>query len=337
MDIVEEGDLSLFNTMALPAKAAFRLTAHATTDIVQAIQFSQEKKLPLYCLGGGSNVIIKNDINAVVLLLANKGIHLIEETQDDVLVSVAAGEVWDNFLQYCLDQHWYGLENLAIIPGTVGASPIQNIGAYGQEVSDCIASVTFVDIASLQVKKLKQQECQFSYRESIFKSQLASKCVIQSVEFRLAKTFIPNLTYTALAEQLCVKTCSALALRNAVIQLRQSKLPDPAILPNCGSFFKNPILSIAQADALKQTFPQLPVYEYSNQQVKIAAGWLIERAGWRGKQLGAVGVHKDQALVLVNYGGATFSELAQLIAAIKTDVKNMFDIHLIQEPIEMGS
>jgi len=336
MDVVKNANLTPYNTMALNAEAAYLVHATSKEDIVSAIQFSQQQALPLYCLGGGSNVIIKNNLQALVLLVANKGIDIVSESDDDVVVRVEAGEVWDDFLRYCIEQSWYGLENLAIIPGTVGASPIQNIGAYGQEVADCIEKIHYVDVNTLRIETILNQDCAFSYRDSIFKQAYKKTAVICSVEFRLKKQYVPNLQYEALRINFQKKShVQAQEIRRAVIDLRNSKLPHPKDLANCGSFFKNPIVNSRVVADLKLTFPTMPSFELADGTSKLAAGWLIEQAGWRGKKRGRAGMYEKQALVLVNYGGATYQELAEVIEGVKTSVRSKFGIHLEQEPIEM--
>ncbi len=331
-------DLQSIHAMGLTAKTNYFAIAKSESEIAEAIDFSRDNKLTVCILGGGSNVIFAGDYSGMVLQIVTKGIQVLAETEKDVLVKVAAGEHWDEFLQLCIKQQWYGLENLAIIPGTVGASPIQNIGAYGQEVASCIDCVTVRDMADWSEKDIPNNECHFSYRDSLFKKALQNKCIITSVTFRLAKTFAANLTYRALAEALDgFDVTNVKNVRDAVIRIRESKLPSPALLPNSGSFFKNPLISSARAASLLKQFPQMPVYLQESGDVKVAAGWLIEYTGWKGKRFGAVGVYDKQALVLVNYAHASYAELQQLVMAIQASVFAQFAISLEQEPLLIKS
>jgi UDP-N-acetylmuramate dehydrogenase len=327
-------NLKSHNTMALNAVADYFAIAHSDTDIAEAVSYARSLQLPVCILGGGSNVIFAGDYAGLVLLIATQGITVFAESADDVVVTVAAGENWDAFLQYCIKQQWYGLENLAIIPGTVGAAPIQNIGAYGQEVASCIESVVVRNLSDWEEIILSASDCKFAYRDSIFKQRLYNTCVITRVNFRLSRIFTPNLSYKVLADALqYTDVINVETVRDAVIHIRQSKLPAPAELPNSGSFFKNPVVNAAQASVLIERYPSMPVYPQANGDVKIAAGWLIEQAGWKGKKLGEVGVYEKQALVLVNYAQATYADLQQLVKAVQSSVFAQFGILLEQEPL----
>lgn len=337
LDIVTSADLRPCHTMALQARANHLVVVRTIGQLRQALAWAQQHGLPLLVLGGGSNVLFAGDYPGLVVQMATRGIELLEEDATAVRVKVAAGEPWDAFLKYCLQHHWHGLENLAIIPGTVGAAPIQNIGAYGQEVAERIESVHIIYTDSLQEDILSAEACRFVYRDSIFKHELAGRCIITAVVFRLEKQFVANLVYQALAEAVAgEKTVTADAVRQAVIGVRQSKLPDPANVPNSGSYFKNPVVSGEQARALQQQFPDMPVYPQPDGGAKVAAGWLIEKAGWKGRVMGKVGVYPQQALVLVNQGGASYADLARLEAAICQDVGDKFGIRLEREPVLVG-
>ena len=327
-------DMHQYHTMALQSYAKVYVSVQSEADIIEAIQYADRHDMPLCVIGSGSNILFANSFPGLVLQLSIRGIDVLEETPSHVMVEVAAGENWDGFLQYCLQQHWYGLENLAIIPGTVGAAPIQNIGAYGQEVANCIESVNVIDIATRQKNNLSASACHFAYRNSIFKQELAGKCIITSIVLRLSRTFQPCLSYKALADVLQHEdNLSAEKIRTAVINIRQSKLPDPALVANSGSYFKNPVISRAQADKLKAQFPGMPIYTQEDGTVKVAAGWLIEQSGWKGKRLGKVGVYPQQALVLVNYDHASYDDLQVLEENIRTEVAKHFAIRLEREPV----
>jgi UDP-N-acetylmuramate dehydrogenase len=330
-------DLKAFNSMSLSVTAKHFVRVNNAAHINEALTYAHKRQLPICVLGGGSNVIFTEDYSGLLLLMVSKGIQVLSENDNEVIVRVEAGEVWDDFLRYCLKWQWYGLENLAIIPGTVGAAPIQNIGAYGQEVASCIEGVDIIYCENAKAATLSKEQCLFSYRDSIFKQQLRDKCIIAAVIFRLQKKFAANLSYKALAQALEKhEAVSAEQVRNAVIAIRESKLPSPQKLPNCGSFFKNPIVSEQQVKKLLTAYPEMPVYPQHSGEVKIAAGWLIERVGWKGKRLGAVGMYDKQALVLVNYANATYAELNKLVCNIKADVYDRFAIQLEQEPIIIG-
>lgn len=284
-------------------------------------------------LGGGSNVLFSGDFEGTVLINRLKGIEIILEDEDFYLISAASGENWDNFVETAVQNGWHGLENLSLIPGTVGAAPIQNIGAYGQEVGNFIESVTYYDIPGGRFFTLPGGECKFAYRNSIFKQELKGRFLIVSVTFKLSKKFIPQLGYKDVAsrfEERPVEGISANEVRQAVIEVRKAKLPDPAELGNAGSFFKNPEIPASDFAALKLKYPELPGYPHGSN-VKLAAGWLIQEAGWKGKRYKNCGTYPKQALVLVNYGNAHPSEILELKEMIKKDVQEKFSVQLEEE------
>ncbi len=327
-------NLQCYNTMALPAIAQHYCAITNQNDLLAALTYADKNSLPVWVLGGGSNVIFTENYSGLLLHIQSSGIELLEESDNEVIVRVAAGENWDEFLQHCLKQGWHGLENLAYIPGTVGAAPVQNIGAYGQDVAQAIVGVHGVIIDSQQEKTYSKQQCQFAYRDSIFKQQLAGKFIISAVDFCLSKNFSADLTYQPLAESLAaIEQPSAAQVRAAVITIRQSKLPSPATIANTGSFFKNPLVSGQQAEQLKAEYPGMPSYPAAGGKVKLAAGWLIEQCGWKGKKLGSVGMYEKQALVLVNHGGATYSDVKALTEQVVVSVQQRFSVQLEQEPV----
>ena len=335
MPIEHDVDLTPFNTLALPGRAAryLRVTHAGQLETLAAAAETR------FVLGGGSNLVLTGDYPGLVLHMAILGKRLVGEDGDAWYVEAGAGESWHDFVQWTLAQGWPGLENLSLIPGTVGAAPIQNIGAYGLEAGDCIHRVTARDGAEGRWREFAAAECRFAYRDSLFKQQgwhLDGRMVITSVVFRLPKTWQANIRYADVTAELAahqITTPTPQAVADAVIAIRQRKLPDPARLPNAGSFFHNPVVSAATADALASQYPTLPRYPQPDGRVKLAAGWLIEQAGWKGRKLGPVGMYEKQALVLVNHGSAQGSDVAATMAAVQADVSARFGVSLHPEPI----
>jgi len=321
------------NTFGIPALAKHYLTVDSSDEI---ISFFRENPLAMnesrLFLGAGSNILFVSDFNGLVIHPEISGIRLISENEDNAIIEAGAGEVWDHFVAYCVEKGWYGVENLSLIPGNIGAVPVQNIGAYGIEAESVILEVKGIDLNSLENKSFTKEECNFSYRNSIFKEILKEQFLVTSVVFVLSKHPNFQLKYGALeAEVNKFGEINLLNVRKAVIAIRESKLPDPLKVGNAGSFFKNPIVSDATAVELKKRYPELPVYPVGSGQVKIAAGWLIEKAGWRGKSAGNTAVHDKQALVIINTGGATGKEILNLSEMIVTDVLQKFNVQLERE------
>ncbi len=292
---------------------------------------------PLLIIGSGSNIIFTRHFNGTVLHLTNKGITLRsnDSESDSLLVEAAAGEEWDTFVQHCINHGWYGTENLAAIPGTVGAAPVQNVGAYGLEAKDIIHSVKVIHIATGFERTLSNHECQFGYRDSIFKNALKGQYIIWSVTFHLRSTFSPNTQYKALSDALAqqgITTPTARQLADTITSVRWSKLPRPEETGSAGSFFKNPIVSAEQYQQLLTQYPDIVAYP-SGDQYKLSAGWLIDRAGWKGRTMGHCGVYPKQALVLTNLGGCTGNEILALSDAITSDIQNKFGVTLQKEAI----
>lgn len=310
-----------------------RVSAQEWCQVDDLAHLSQalDTELPILLLGGGSNVLFREDFYGRVLQIAWNGQQVVAENEQFVWVQVAAGENWHTWVMQSLAHGWSGLENLALIPGSVGAAPIQNIGAYGVEVGQLIDQVHYYDRHDGTLRTLSASECQFAYRDSVFKQQLAGRAIITAVTFRLHKTFTPQLGYSDLARQV-VSPCTADAVFEAVCALRRAKLPDPAVLGSAGSFFKNPVVSAQQAAALQVNYPNLVQYPQTDGRVKLAAGWLIEQAGWKGYRCADAGVHVAQALVLVNYGQATGAQIWALAQAIVADVAAKFGVNLVPEP-----
>ena len=328
-------DLTPFNTLALSGKAARYLRVTDADQLADPALLGERR----FVLGGGSNLVLAGDVDRLVLHMAIPGKRLLREDADAVYIEAGAGENWHDFVQWTLAQGWPGLEILSLIPGTVGAAPVQNIGAYGLEVGDRLFEVTAWDFEKKAFFTVGREQCRFAYRDSLFKQEgwhLNGHVAITSVVFRLPKNWQANIAYADLQNELAtrhIETPSARQIAEAVIAVRQRKLPDPAVTPNAGSFFHNPVLASDQADALKAQYPTLPCYPQADGRVKVAAGWLIEQAGWKGKALGPVGMYEKQALVLVNHGGATGADVQRTMAAVQADVAARFGVLLNPEPV----
>ena len=325
-----------FNTFGIDAKARAYLPvcdSSALLAVRNDLELSQMRRL---VLGGGSNIVLTGDFDGLVLHLCNRGIEIVGEDDDAHYVRAAAGENWHGFVQWTLAHRLGGLENLSLIPGSVGASPIQNIGAYGVEVKDCLHLVSAFDFATGETLELTNAQCRFEYRDSIFKHSLRDRAVILSVTFALPKRWQPNTRYADVAQELAARGIDVPTPRDiseAVIAIRTRKLPDPAKIGNAGSFFKNPVVSAGERDALLARFPQLVSYVQADGSYKLAAGWLIDQCGWKGKSIGAAGVYEKQALVLVNRGNAKGREIVVLSDAIREDVRERFGVLLESEPV----
>ncbi|RJF98038.1 UDP-N-acetylmuramate dehydrogenase [Noviherbaspirillum saxi] len=324
------------NTFGIDAQAHAYLpvTSNTMLDIIR--RDAQWSTMPRLVLGGGSNLILTGDYPGLVLHMATQGIAVIAEDQRFTYVKAAAGENWHRFVLWTLDHGMGGLENLSLIPGSVGAAPIQNIGAYGVEIKDCFHALTAYDFKSGELLTLNAADCGFAYRDSIFKHAFRDRAVILDVTFALPKQWQANLQYADVAQELAssgIATPSPSQVSDAVIAIRARKLPDPAKIGNAGSFFKNPVVSREQRDALLTQHAQLVSYAQADGTFKLAAGWLIDQCGWKGKTLGAAGVYEKQALVLVNRGGAKGRDVTRLAEAIQADVMARFSVRLEPEPV----
>lgn len=323
------------NTLALQASAAAEARVTDAQQLFDGLAWAAEHELPVIPLGEGSNVIFAGDLDALVLRVATRGIEVLEATADEILLRVAAGENWHQLVQYTLQQGWYGLENLALIPGTVGAAPIQNIGAYGVELAPFVAAVHGVNIPDGSSLELTGAECAFGYRDSVFKHGLRDQVVITAVDLRLSTRPSPRFDYPALAqfiEQQRLTEVTPVDVYHAVVSIRRSKLPDPAREPNAGSFFKNPVIDADRARDLVKAFPGLPAYPQPAAMSKLAAGWLIDYCGWKGHRQNKLGVHPEHALVIVNYGNNSGRQLLALADEIARSVLVTFGIALEIEP-----
>lgn len=331
-------DVSLrsFNTFGLEAVAAFYLRVTEAAQLHAVRADASLSALPRLILGGGSNIVFTRDFPGLVLHMAIKGMTEVGEDADFTYVRAAAGESWHDFVNWTLDREFGGLENLTLIPGTVGAAPVQNIGAYGAEVADHFHALTYFDFATGETQTLDKEACAFGYRDSIFKHALKNKGVILDVTFALPKRWQANARYADVAQALSasgITTPTPRDVHEAVMAIRKRKLPDPAVQGNAGSFFKNPVVSAAVKDALVKQYPQLVSYPEKDGSFKLAAGWLVDQSGWKGKTSGHAGVSETQALVLVNRGSATGSDVLELARSIQRDVAQRFGVALDVEPI----
>ncbi len=328
-------NLQKLNTLAVPALAQYFVSVKTDDELREALAFARAKNLPLLLLGGGSNIVLRDDFPGLVVQIKSHGKEVVDENDEFIWLKVAAGENWHQLVEYSLDNALYGLENLSLIPGSVGAAPIQNIGAYGVEIKELVAELSALNIRSGLAVTFTNESCQFGYRDSIFKQSLKDQYVITSVTFRLRKQPHLNLTYPALWAALADIPEADITPHHvsaAVIDIRQTKLPDPATIPNVGSFFKNPVIDQLQFDALQAANPAIVSYPAAANQVKLAAGWLIDQAGWRGKDVGGAVVHEQQALVLTNPLKSSGQAVLELAELIKKSVFEQFGVMLEMEP-----
>ena len=330
IDLVENISLLEYNTFNIDAKARFFCQTKTDDQLRHAIKWCDEKQLPFFVLAGGSNIIFRTDFDGLIIHPTSKGITLLP---DNETVIAEAGEEWDELVEWSVQNGLYGLENLSHIPGSVGASPIQNIGAYGAEAADNMVYVEYLNTDTLQIERIEAKDCEFGYRESVFKNSLKGKAVVLRVAFRLTKNGELNTKYgaitseiEAMGEQVSLKT-----MRQAIINIRQSKLPDPERDPNAGSFFKNPVVSSEIADKIRCQYPNMPSYDVPGEGVKIPAGWLIDNAGLKGFKQGKVAVHDKQALVIVNKDGANGQEILDFAEFIAQQVLIKYNIKITRE------
>lgn len=328
MNIQENISLKEYNTFGINVNAKRFVSI---TSVYELQQLLKEEK-DIFLISGGSNMLLTKDINTLVVHIDIKGISIDRENHNSIYITANAGENWHEFVLWCVSQGYGGLENLSLIPGNVGTCPIQNIGAYGVEVKDTISKVEAIEIETGKLVSFSAEECQFGYRNSIFKNEAKGKYVLISVSFQLTKNNHKlNTSYGAIGAELASKDITNPTIKDisdAVIAIRQSKLPDPKEIGNSGSFFKNPVISKEHFEKLQTAFPNIPSYVVSDTEIKVPAGWLIEQSGFKGKRFGDYGVHEKQALVLVNYGGATGKEIYELAQKIQHTIKDTFDINL---------
>jgi len=328
LNIQENISLKEYNTFGINVNAKRFVSI---TSVYQLQQLLKEEK-DIFLISGGSNMLLTQDIDTLVVHIDIKGISIDRENHDDIHLTVNAGENWHEFVLWCVSQNYGGLENLSLIPGNVGTCPIQNIGAYGVEVKDTITKVEAIEIQTGKLVSFSAEECQFGYRNSIFKNEAKGKYILTSVSFKLTKNNHKlNTSYGAIESELSSKGITNPTIKDisdAVIAIRQSKLPDPKKIGNSGSFFKNPVISIEHFETLQKKYPNIPSYVISDTEIKVPAGWLIEQSGFKGKRFGDYGVHEKQALVLVNYGDASGKEIYELAQKIQHTIKDTFDINL---------
>lgn len=331
MDFKPNHSLQTYNTFGIDAKAKLFVEINSKEELFTLLKTAAFKNEPSLFLGGGSNLLLTKDVDGLVIKNNIKGIQIIEEDDSTILIEANSGEVWHDLVLHTIDRNWGGLENLSYIPGTVGAAPIQNIGAYGVELKDTFYALKAINLKTGKEKIFNRDECNFGYRMSLFKQELKGLYFILSVQFKLNKNPLTNVSYGAIKETLIANKINRPSIKNvsdAVISIRKSKLPDPAEIGNSGSFFKNPIISKEHFLDLQKEFPQIVHYQVDESKIKIPAGWLIEQCGWKGKRIGNTGSHKNQALVLVNYGEASGVEIHQLSKDIQKSVKNKFNIDI---------
>lgn len=338
MEIQHDVELRAHNSLALAARAAYFARVENVAEAHAALDFARNQALPVTVLGAGSNVVLAGDLPGLTVQVGIRGRAPVAERADRIHLEVGAGEDWHQTVEYCLAHHWYGLENLALIPGTVGAAPIQNIGAYGVELESRFVALEAIAIATGETRRFSRADCGFGYRDSLFKGAGRDAWLITSVTLALSRRAAPVLTYPALCEVLAAVPAAEITperIAAAVVALRRARLPDPVRVPNAGSFFKNPVVDAEQARRLLARFPDLVTFPAADGGVKLAAAWLIERAGWKGIERAGVGVHDQQALVLVNRGGGAAALLA-LARDIRADVVDRFGVELEPEPRVLG-
>jgi UDP-N-acetylmuramate dehydrogenase len=328
LNIQENISLKKYNTFCIDVVAKRFISVSSVYELQQLLKIEKD----IFLISGGSNMLLTQDIEKLVVHIAIKGISIDRENHNDIYLTVNAGENWHDFVLWCVSQNYGGLENLSLIPGNVGTCPIQNIGAYGVEVKDTITRVIAIEIETRKLIEFSNEACQFGYRNSIFKNDVKGKYIIISVSFQLTKNnHFLNTSYGAIENELDSKEIKNPTLKDisdAVIKIRKSKLPDPNEIGNSGSFFKNPVITRIKFLELQNKYPNIPSYKISETEVKVPAGWLIEQSGFKGKRFGEYGVHEKQALVLVNYGNATGKEIYQLAEKIQKKIKNIFSINL---------
>ena len=333
MTIIPNFSLKKYNTFGIEAKAKQFVAVHSVSDLKTILEGNTTEKK--FILGGGSNMLLTQDIDALVIHIDLKGKKIINEDPNFVWVETQAGENWHEFVLWTINQDFGGLENMSLIPGNVGTTPVQNIGAYGTEIKDTFVSCQTMNIATQEMSTFTNTECHFGYRESVFKHEVKDQFIITSVIFKLTKKDHKiNISYGDIQLELSnknIETPGLIDISNAVIAIRQSKLPDPKELGNSGSFFKNPIISKEQYEKVQALHPEMPHYILSETEVKVPAGWLIEKAGFKGKRFGDAGIHKNQALVLVNYGNATGQEILNISKDIQKTVFEIFGIQIEAE------
>lgn len=334
MQITENQSLKPYNTFGVEVFTRYFSEVVTLTELIDSLKWAEAHQQKILLLNGGSNMLLTKDWDGLTLRMDLKGIEVISEDKDFIWIKVSAGEVWNDFVRWTLEHDYGGLENLSLIPGKAGTAPIQNIGAYGVEIKDMMTELTAMNIASLQLWKFTNKDCKFGYRDSIFKNQYKNQFIILDVTFRLTKTnHVLHMDYGAIKDELKELNIAYPTIQDistAIIHIRTRKLPLPEEIGNSGSFFKNPVIDAIQFEQLKSSFPDIQGHPQDGK-VKVAAGWLIEKAGWKGKRIGDAGVHRNQALVLVNHGNATGKDIYDLSEKILQDIQDKFGILLERE------
>ena len=334
MEIKQNISLKNYNTFGIDVKTKYFAEVFSVDELKGLLPLEKYKTLSKFILGGGSNILFTRDFDGLIIKISSNEIQTIKEDEESVFVRASAGVIWNELVLYCVDRNFGGVENLSLIPGKVGAAPIQNIGAYGQELKDVFYSLNGIFMENLEQKTFYKDECSFAYRSSIFKKELKNKFIITDVTLKLNKHPVLNTSYGAIEEVLKKKNLDRITIKDvskAVCDIRMSKLPDPAKIGNAGSFFKNPEISKEKFKILVNKFPDIIGYNLSNNSVKVPAGWLIENAGLKGKRVGNTGTHSKQALVIVNYGRATGEEILEFKNLIKKTILEKYDIELEEE------
>jgi len=333
-DISTNVDLGPHNTLGVRALARYFVTVHSVDQLRNVLENPLANQVPVLILGGGSNVLFVDDYPGLVINVNISGIEVVNENEKEITIRVGAGENWHGVVQYCVERNWGGIENLSLIPGKAGAAPIQNIGAYGVELQDVFVSLEALEIETGILHTFVKDECGFGYRESIFKREYKSRFVITSIVLTLSKQPKLHTSYGAIEDKLKEKGIEKPTIQdisNIVIEIRNSKLPDPSDLGNAGSFFKNPVIDREIFEKIRDQYPDVPGYPVNESKIKVPAGWLIEQTGWKGKIKGNAGTYRQQALVIVNHGGATGREILELANEIKISVADRFGIELVPE------
>ena len=334
MNIIENYPLLKLNTFAVDVKAKYFISINTVNELIELTKTKVFKDLQLLILGGGSNILFTKDFDGLVILNNIKGKEIINKSQESIFLKIGAGVNWHELVMYTVDNGWGGIENLSLIPGNTGTAPMQNIGAYGVEIKETFVELEALEISSGKIVKFNNSDCEFGYRESVFKNKMKNQYIILNITLELKKNPVLNINYgdvKAILESQNINNPSIKEVSNTIISIRQSKLPDPKIIGNSGSFFKNPIVSLNQLEFIKKKYPNVVNYKINENEFKIAAGWMIERAGWKGKKFNNYGVHEKQALVLVNYGLANGMEIFNLSEEIILDIKDKFGITLERE------
>ncbi len=334
LNIQKNVSLAKYTTLKIGAAAEFFAVIESRDDLQEAISWAKKNKRPIFVLGGGSNLLVSKRFRGLVLKNEIKGVQISSETKDETWLTGNSGEIWSSFVDYAVKHKFYGLENLYLIYGTVGAAPVQNIGAYGVEIKDVFDSLVAIDLKTGREKTFFFKDCRFGYRDSIFKNKLKGRYFIYSVTVRLSKQSAWKLDYGSIKEELKkqkVRKPNLPAVIKAIETIRNSKLPNPFVLPNAGSFFKNTEISQSQFKKLQALYPDMPSFPAANRKIKVPTGWLIEQTGFKGRKIGPVAMYDKQALILVNYGGAQAKDVLRLVKAIKSAVKKKFGLEIEEE------